>query len=311
MFTLKEYEMKQIIKRFPTFELPYEKIIHKKVSSDYCLAIPYGDKFFAWFSYYKHYNVCYFLQITKNRSISNIFYSPCCFHKDLSYNTIMYGTLEKNKRFFFIEDIFYFKNKNVSMYNNKKKLLLIKNLFENYISQISVTKNDIIFGLPIMKPNFNELYAEIQNLPYNCYCIQFRSFTNDKMRFNYIHSTKPQKLAIFKIKAEIYDDIYNLYYYSNGDYIKHTNALIPSYKCSIMMNSLFRNIKENVNLDALEESDDEETFENINSDKFVDLEKYYFMECEYSHKFKKWIPLKISKHHKTIHQKDLFFIEKK
>ena len=39
------------------------------------------------------------------------------------------------------------------------------------------------------------------------------------------------------------------------------------------MNSLFRNIKENRNLDLLEESDDEEEFENTSLDKFVDLDK--------------------------------------
>ena len=35
------------------------------------------------------------------------------------------------------------------------------------------------------------------------------------------------------------------------------------------MNNIFRNIKENTNLDALEESDDEEEFENISLDKYV------------------------------------------
>ena len=38
------------------------------------------------------------------------------------------------------------------------------------------------------------------------------------------------------------------------------------------MNELFRNIKENSNLDLLEESDDEEEFENVNPDKYVYLE---------------------------------------
>jgi superfamily II DNA/RNA helicase len=37
-------------------------------------------------------------------------------------------------------------------------------------------------------------------------------------------------------------------------------AFIPDYSTSVMMNKLFRNIKENQNLDALEESDDEEEF---------------------------------------------------
>ena len=35
------------------------------------------------------------------------------------------------------------------------------------------------------------------------------------------------------------------------------------------MNSLFRNIKENNNLDTLEESDDEDDFENTNPSKYI------------------------------------------
>ena len=62
-----------------------------------------------------------------------------------------------------------------------------------------------------------------------------------------------------------------------------------------MMNSLFRNIKENTNLDLLEESDDEEEFENANADKFVDLEKTLLMECIYLKKFQKWQPVKVIK----------------
>ena len=57
------------------------------------------------------------------------------------------------------------------------------------------------------------------------------------------------------------------------------------------MNKLFRNIKENDNLDTLEESDDEEEFENISLDKYVDLNKKYIMKCEYNFSFKKWVPL--------------------
>ena len=55
-----------------------------------------------------------------------------------------------------------------------------------------------------------------------------------------------------------------------------------------MMNKLFRNIKENQNLDALEESDDEEEFEDERPDKFVYLNKEYKMVCKYNTKFNKW-----------------------
>ena len=58
-----------------------------------------------------------------------------------------------------------------------------------------------------------------------------------------------------------------------------------------MLNKLFRNIKENDNLDLLEESDDEEEFENINEDKFVNITKRIKMKCVYNKRFQKWEPI--------------------
>jgi hypothetical protein len=60
------------------------------------------------------------------------------------------------------------------------------------------------------------------------------------------------------------------------------------------MNKLFRNIKENANLDALEESDDEAEFENDKEDKFVFLDKSYKMVCQFNNKFKKWVPISLA-----------------
>jgi hypothetical protein len=77
------------------------------------------------------------------------------------------------------------------------------------------------------------------------------------------------------------------------------------------MNKLFRNIKENENLDALEESDEEDEFQNERSDKYVSLDKKYNMICNFSYKFKKWIPEKIAEEGKrTISSKELLHIEK-
>ena len=61
-----------------------------------------------------------------------------------------------------------------------------------------------------------------------------------------------------------------------------------------MMNKLFRKIKENDDLDKLEESDDEEEFENSNLDKFVYLDNSFKMLCNYNNKFKKWTPIKLA-----------------
>ena len=56
------------------------------------------------------------------------------------------------------------------------------------------------------------------------------------------------------------------------------------------MNTIFRKIRENQNLDYIEESEDEEDFENIDDNKFIDLEKSIYMLCSYNRKFQKWIP---------------------
>ena len=42
---LTEYEINNITKRFPDFELSYEKLVHKKVSSDIYVVIPKGKKY--------------------------------------------------------------------------------------------------------------------------------------------------------------------------------------------------------------------------------------------------------------------------
>jgi hypothetical protein len=100
---------------------------------------------------------------------------------------------------------------------------------------------------------------------------------------------------VFFIKPDLQNDIYYLYQISttNFDVISKEIAHIPDYKTSVLMNTLFRNIKENSNLDSLEESDEEEEFENIQIDKFVDLNKIIKMRCIFNYKFKKWVPVSI------------------
>jgi hypothetical protein len=125
----------------------------------------------------------------------------------------------------------------------------------------------------------------------------------------YITSSKIQvqnsskREIVFKIKPDIQNDIYYLYCLDDLGIEKiYDIALIPNFKTSVMMNKLFRNIKENDNLDKLEESDDEEEFENEDPMRFVYLEKTYNMICRFNHKFKKWFPLKLVEGNKPIVQ---------
>lgn len=119
--------------------------------------------------------------------------------------------------------------------------------------------------------------------------------------------------CVFVVRADIQYDIYHLYACGkNGESVYCCIAGIPTLKTSVFMNSLFRNIKENQNIDLIEESDDEEENEfdgncNYNGnaksiDKYVDLDKSLHMECAFNFKFKKWVPIRVaSENSRVVH----------
>uniref|UniRef100_A0A6C0H2I5 Uncharacterized protein n=1 Tax=viral metagenome TaxID=1070528 RepID=A0A6C0H2I5_9ZZZZ len=116
---------------------------------------------------------------------------------------------------------------------------------------------------------------------------------------------KPQykMKAVFQVRADIQFDIYHLFAFGkNKEPVYYNVAYIQNYKTSVFMNGLFRKIRENKNLDFIEESDDEDDFQNTNIDKYVNLQKKLYMECVFHAKFKKWIPIKIvDKNERVVH----------
>lgn len=287
-----------LISFFPKLELSYIKNIHKKVPSDIYLVIPKGRKYFAWFKCWNNQNICFFLQLdNRSKMIEDIFVFNCVFDYKLcsGKGTILYGTMIKNKtNLFCIEDIFYYKNKNINYCNLKVRFQYLEKMFKEDLKQVAYTKNDIIFGLPIIDRRYDNILQKINDIPYTIYCIQLRRLHKKTPYLNLRVNLKINQFAIFEVRTCIDEDLYELYYNDNNTIIKYNYAYIPDYKTSVFMNSLFRNIKENKNLDLIEESDDEEEFENINLDKFVYLDKKIKMKCEYVFKMKLWKPIEIS-----------------
>jgi len=300
---------------FPNIKLSYVKNIHKKVSSaNLFLAIPKGIKFFAWFRNFRHQSVCVFLEIDqKRRGIKNISIKTCCFDSSLcsGKGTIFYGTVVNlhSQTFYFIEELFYHKgekcDKNpITMFNT------IGNIFKNDLKQIAINKNNVIFGLPLITRRRNDM-DKITDVPYNIYCIQHRYLKDNSNYLNEKFVTTKTYKRNFIIKACVECDIYQLFCKNNNGLEKHSFALIPNYKTSVFMNGLFRNIKENINLDFLEESDDEEEFENISHDKFIKLDKKYIIECIYDNKFNSWVPLVQLEKGEICNKRELSGFEKK
>ena len=322
----------KIYNNIPNFELSYETISHKKVSSDYniCMAIPPGKKFFVWFTYFKDKDVCYIFELNKDKKPCNCIMLEHDF-TELSHGTLIYGSIyeeEENPiKYYIIEDIFYYQGLDLNEYNLYNKLIILKELVE-LLQSVIFNKGVTVFSLPVIwdikfdENNTSNIPENIKiNIPYTVHHIQYRSlnktlpyfnvfltkklnlinkvnniiYTSKIIRYN-MDFTKPtyRRNSVFKVSADIQNDIYQLYAYGKDKELVFYNiAYIPSYRCSVFMNKLFRNIKENRNLDYIEESDDEEDFQNINIDKHVNIDKIINMECSFNFKFKKWVPFKI------------------
>jgi hypothetical protein len=101
----------------------------------------------------------------------------------------------------------------------------------------------------------------------------------------------------FWVEADLAFDVYHLYAKTSKpvhNKILYQYAFVPDMATSKMLNGIFRHIKEDSNLDAIEESDSEEDFENVRESRFVNLHKTVLMECVFDKKFKKWIPTKVA-----------------
>ena len=141
------------------------------------------------------------------------------------------------------------------------------------------------------------------NVEYQPYSISV--YKNNGYLGNYIlQNNNFVNKVTFLTRANIQPDSYDIYVLDRDKLVKYDYAHIDTFKTSIFMNSLFRKIKENSNLDLLETSDSEDDFENINNDKYVDLQKSINIEYKYNKLFKKWIPVNISNNN-TISKTDI------
>jgi hypothetical protein len=426
---LSHSQLHALLKRFPSFELSYETITHKKVlppQYDIALAVPAGRKYFLWFTFYRTEDVCYLMELNKDRRIVKATLVSPPFSTECSIETILYGTMVQSQGFqgftesarrspefqgvaesigrsksaifgrdevsyenpltpsaerpayftifgrdkvsyendnpvFVVEDIYYYKGVQLKQHPFYDRLCFLKRMFEqdfprtpyaarpeyftvSYENILSLPTMSIHVALPffwLSHTNIGRIPDSISTkLAYTVHHIQYRdlyhirpyinvpiglkdtpnSDTSPKLLSNMANRVsayvpdykKPQYRypAIFRVMADLQYDIYHLYargeavvkskicageaVVKSTENIYYDVAYIPNYQKSVFMNGLFRNIRENKNLDYIEESDDEDEFENTRLDKHVDLTKEVLMECSFHTKFKRWVPIRVA-----------------
>lgn len=331
----------QLMNRFPPIELSYETISHKKVSAPYdvCLAIPQSKKYYAWFSFHRNTDVCYLMELTREKKIGRITTIQTIFHPSLSLGTLVYGSLiesagQEKRYHFLVEDMPWYKGVSLKNTTFGHKLGFIhefmsKSIVQKFADTEAKTIYNVVFTLPTMwgiaDPE-TDVIDYTGRISYPIHHIQYRCLTKivpflnvfpNKMPnltknpaivvepvLSLIDTTKryipdfskPQHSCktVFRVCADIQNDIYHLYAYGkNGAFVYYDIAYIPNYKTSVFMNGLFRNIKENRNLDYIEESDDDEDFQDMRVDKYVDLTKILYVECAFNKKFRRWTPMRL------------------
>jgi hypothetical protein len=282
------------------------------------------------------------LDLNREKKITKSSVIPTPFDSSLSLGSIVYGTFiqeENGCQWFVVEDIFFYKGISMKKCNLCEKLAFLAE-FMNNIKQEFRNQKDIVFVLPIIwQVELNDTMSEYpitmpSDIYYQVHHIQYRSYqeivpylnvnTNKKLN-NTVITNEPKKNPIydygnvahhmdfmkpqykyptvFQVIADIQYDIYHLFAYGkNNEPVYYNIAYIPNYKTSVFMNGLFRNIRENKNLDYIEESEDEEDFQNMDIHKHVNIEKVLLMECVFNKKFKRWTPTRVvSPKEKIVH----------
>ena len=320
-------QIEKLVYRFPKLELSYETFAHKKVSSNYdiCISIPNGKKQFAWFTYCGEDNVCYLMDINKDQKVTKMVKVGTNVHIKLALGTVFYGTLctIDEKSVFIIEDVYVFCGLPTRQFTFGEKLTYFHTFMEKY-SDVG-----FMFALPYMSlvTGNNDLLESLQfyesmvtKTAYATHHVQFRSSETICPYLNHTYKKKQEqaviyepdvilfprtdlnyttqstlRTAVFRVTADIQNDVYHLFAYDGRtrEYTYVNIAYIGSRTLSVYMNKLFRNIRENDNVDYGEESEDEDTFQNVNPDKYVDLKKEYKMNCVFHNKFKKWVPVSV------------------
>jgi hypothetical protein len=262
---------------------------HKEIPLTYtfCRYIPKGPKKLIHFYLDKNNNYCAYLKNkdkhnnSKSQKLLLSFDNTLCVGK----GTIISGTLIDfhNIKCFFIEDIILYKSNQYEFSNWKFKMQVIQNILKNINMDNVYPPNYILFGTPITRKTIDELNQI--SVPYKLYSVEYL-FSNKK---HYIKQfTHELETKVFFIRPDVKPDIYSLYLEKHVGY-----AYIPDFETSKMLNKIFRNIPENENLDCLEESDDEETFENIDDTKHVNLNEIKRFKCVYNNHFKQWKPIEM------------------
>ena len=251
----------------PVFKFPPESFVHKEIyiPNALYLAQPVGKLSCIWFTHVNNVPTCFMIEI-RDRQLQKKTILSTLFDPEL-IGTILHGTFMyyESQPCFVIHNIFYYKNSPVECcYPERYKLM--ETIIEKHIYNEKMSSTHCMFFMPVTSFRIEGIEAS-----YKIFCIKI--FDCNKI-INYVDQTV---LKQFLIQSTDIRDIYEVYTLEN---VYHSIAHIDTVKRSALLNKLFKN---EITIDSIEESDEEEEFES----------KQIKMFCKWNEIMKKWIPIKV------------------
>jgi hypothetical protein len=160
-----------------------------------------------------------------------------------------------------IVDIHYYKGQHVGLYQWNRKFDMLSNLLNN--EYVPYPTKSLFLGLPYTLQGFHtHINRELSYKSVIQYLGETYITVAPKQRYVLLSATE---------KEDIYVDE------------NEQKVLVSSYKASKAMNRLYRNVRENEDLDLLEVSDDE--YDNPDTSKWIRPVKHRVL-CKWNNKYK-------------------------
>ena len=303
MILSREY-CKELNERFPTdVELCYGKHLSRKVPADLYQVMPAGKRCFVWFTYDKFNggNTCYIVYNYKGeQTFEQVLAS---FDDELAFGTVFSGILisprnNSEQRIFCVDFVSYYKGVYVCNHNFQKKLFTLSKVFDKpELSNVTCDKV-LKFAMPILCKTYHEAQAYMGKLPYKTQGVRLINYKDRQPLgdVTLMASEIEEQTFVFSVRPNQEPDSYSLFGTDKetGHRKYAGKAIVCSYEQSKKLNSLFRIIRENADIDLIEESEDEDTFEDISEHKFIKRNNNIKMYCKSNPKFRKWELLSVA-----------------
>lgn len=268
-------------------DLLYDRVLQpgQKISGDSWALIPRGRKVALWYIYFRDTPVSILVDLDWKSKPTDFTLVLSSFQEELAYGTILSGILfeEAGKQMFCCT--------HVNMLSGQWKVRSLSVQYDSLyrimhtMIRLDTQLPGIIVCVPKMVFNSEHIDDAVQRSKVPIHCIRVCNTMSNQIVGTYRQSINQSARAIVLVKPEVEEDIYSLWSKTMIGY-----AVVPDYKTSILLNSIFRDVKENDNLDLLEESDSEEEFENTDEDRFIKYKDGFTMRVEYVPRFNGWKP---------------------